>query len=234
MADVARRIADNLARIRDRIAEAAGHSGRSADQVTLVAITKYVGVREARILVDAGCRDLGESRPQELWSKAAAMQDSAARWHLIGHLQRNKVPRTLAQVALIHSGDSERLLAAIDRSSAELQRRTPVLLEINISGDHQKHGFHPGAIEQLLPHFAELRHVEIRGLMAMADRESERAKAKDDFQRLSELRAKLQENCPAEISLAELSIGMSDDFDIAIEQGATMVRVGSALFEGVD
>ena len=114
MPDIAARIAENVARVRGRIAEAAARAGRTASDVTLVAVTKYVSAEMVRPLVAAGCVDLGESRPQQLWEKAAALADLPIRWHLIGHLQRNKVRRTLPLVAMIHSVDSPRLLAAID------------------------------------------------------------------------------------------------------------------------
>jgi pyridoxal phosphate enzyme (YggS family) len=233
MTDIERRIADNLARVREQIAAAAQRSGRAADSVTLVAVTKYVGLDEARALLAAGCYDLGESRPQDLWSKADALAGEPVRWHMIGHMQRNKVRRTLPHVSLFHSGDSQRLLAALDQTSAELSRRTPVLLEINVSGDKSKHGFAPQELEPLLPQLAELNHLEIRGLMCMAGLEGGRDQARADFSRLRELRDQLKPIAPPTISLDELSMGMSDDFDVAIEEGATLVRVGSALFEGL-
>jgi hypothetical protein len=184
-------------------------------------------------LVAAGCRDLGESRSQELWSKAAELADLSINWHLIGHLQRNKVERTLPLVSLIHSADSVRLIAAINESAAAMWREVPVLLEVNVSGDRSKHGFGPDEIARLLPEIAAFDHVEVRGLMAMAGREGDLESARRDFARLRELRDRLRRELPAGMSLDELSMGMSGDFEAAIEEGATIVRVGSALFEGV-
>ncbi len=226
-------IAANLARIRERIAVAAKRVGRDPDPVTLVAVTKYVGPEEIRGLVQAGCIDIGESRPQELWKKAEALTDLPIRWHLVGHLQRNKVQRTIPMVAEIHSVDSQRLLAAIDQAAGKLGRRIDVLLEVNVSGEKAKHGFSPSELESALPSLAELREVRVRGLMTMAGLEGGLERARADFRRLRELRDKLQAAAPENIALDELSMGMSGDFEAAIEEGATIVRVGSALFEGL-
>ena len=233
MMQFSQQIAENLARVRQRIAEAARSSGRSAADVTLVAVTKYVGSREIRALVAAGCTRLGESRPQQLWDRAAALQDLPIRWHLIGHLQRNKVRRTLPLVDLIHSADSPRLIAAIEHSAAELNGKAPILLEVNVTGETAKHGFAPAEVPRCLDELAALRHVEVRGLMCMAALEGGPDTARRDFAALRTLRDKLRTNCPPEFHLDELSMGMSSDYEIAIREGATIVRVGSALFEGL-
>lgn len=228
------RIASNLAGIRQRIAAAARRSGREAADVTLVAVTKYVGLPETRALIAAGCQDLGESRPQQLWEKAATIEVPGLHWHLIGHLQRNKARRTLPVVWLTHSGDSLRLINDIDRLAADAGVPARILLEVNISGDETKHGFAPDEVEAALPALAALRHVAVAGLMAMAGLASDLTAARRDFASLRALRDRLRRNCPPEIVLDELSMGMSRDFEVAIEEGATLVRVGSALFEGVD
>jgi pyridoxal phosphate enzyme (YggS family) len=241
MDDVARRIAENLAAVRGRIADAVRASGRTADAVTLVAVTKYVDVTATAALMAAGCSDLGESRPQELWSKAAALggtgvlagQSNPIRWHLVGHLQRNKIRRTLPLLHLIQSVDSRRLLEAINAEAALLGHPAEVLLEVNISGDASKTGLPPHEIEPLLADASAWPDVCIRGLMGMASLEGGDAAAARDFEALRLLRDRLAKNFPPEVSLAELSMGMSDDYEIAIAQGATIVRVGSALFEGL-
>jgi hypothetical protein len=231
-------IADNLRRVQQRIARAAEAAGRRADEVTLVGVTKYVGVEQAIELVEAGCSDLGESRPQELWSKAgelaagelASASGQTVHWHLIGHLQRNKLRRTLPMVSLIHSVDSERLLAAIDAewqslAAAPNAPRQPirVLLEVNTSGEAAKHGLAPEAVEPILAASARFPHVEICGLMTMAAMEGGLEVAARNFALLRQLRDRWQ--------LQELSMGMSGDFEVAIREGATIVRVGSALWE---
>ena len=234
MTDIAVRIAENVAQIRERIADAAARSDRTADQITLVAVTKYVTAATTQALVAAGCFELGESRPQLLWEKAAALADPQIHWHMIGHLQRNKVRRTLPIATLIHSIDSPRLAAAVDEE-AKAQRLPPIpiLLEVNTSGESAKHGFQPELIEQFLAEATGYRNIAIRGLMCMAGLEGGLDEARRDFAALRELRDRLRCNCPPEVNLDELSMGMSGDFEIAIEEGATIVRVGSALFEGI-
>jgi len=233
MPDLAQRIAQNLADVRARIADAAATSGRPADEITLVAITKYVGEAEVRALVEAGCRLLGENRPQQLWEKAEACADLPIRWHMVGHLQRNKVRRTVPVVEMIQSVDSPRLIDAINRVAAELSRRVPILLEVNVSGETAKHGFEPGAVGPALAELAACEHVEVRGLMCMAAFEGGPDAARRDFAALRALRDRLRAGCPDGAKLDELSMGMSGDYEVAIQEGATIVRVGSALYEGV-
>ncbi len=233
MTDIARRIASNLAGIKDRIEQAAQRSGRHPRDVTLVVVTKYVGVDVVRAIVDAGCLEIGESRPQELWHKAESLADLPIRWHMIGHLQRNKLRRTMPLVSLLHAGDSGRLLQAVDEFNGEQSTESSVLLEVNVSGDQSKHGFAPDALAGALAELEKLKHVRIRGLMAMAALEGGEEQARRDFARLRELRDRLQQSCGERLALDELSMGMSGDFEIAIEEGATIVRVGSALFEGI-
>jgi pyridoxal phosphate enzyme (YggS family) len=227
------RLGENLARIGERIAAAAHRSGRPPTDITLVAVTKYVNANIVPLLVAVGCTDIGESRPQELWSKAESLTNLPVRWHLVGHLQRNKVDRTLPLVSLIHSVDSLRLAQAIDQSAAKSNRHIPALLEVNISADSAKHGVAPAEIEPLLQQLVTLNHVEIRGLMAMASPEGDLDAGRRQFAALRQLRDGLRSVAPPCIKLIELSMGMSGDFEIAIEEGATIVRIGSALFEGI-
>jgi hypothetical protein len=234
MSHVARQIAENLAQVRQRIAAAAARSGRTKDAITLVAATKYVTAEIAAAVVAAGCSNLGESRPQELCAKAATIADPNIRWHLIGHLQRNKLRRTLPLVCLLHSVDSQRLLAAIQDEAALAGQVMPVLLEVNISGDATKTGLAPNQLEPLLAQAAQLEHIRVRGLMGMASLEGNNAAARQDFVNLRTLRDQLAKSAPPNVTLDELSMGMSGDFEIAIEEGATIVRLGSILFQGVE
>ena len=233
MPDLTQKIARNLADVRARIADAATTSGRSADQITLVAITKYVGEAEIRALVEAGCHLLGENRPQHLWEKAEACADLPIRWHMVGHLQRNKVRRTVPVVEMVQSADSLKLIAAIDRVAAELSCRVPILLEVNVSGEAAKHGFEPGALGPSLAELAGCEHVEVRGLMCMAGFEGGPEAARRDFAALRNLRDRLRAGCPDCVKLDDLSMGMSGDYEVAVQEGATIVRIGSALYEGV-
>jgi len=228
-------VASNLARVRERIAATAEKAGRSADDITLVGVTKYVGVGETAELVEAGCSELGESRPQQLWDKAAnpELASPHIRWHLIGHLQRNKVNRTLPVTSLIHGVDSPRLLKAINTAAADNSTPQQLLLEVNCSGDSEKHGFTPDGLREFASQFGDFSAVEICGLMTMASREGGERAAHENFALLRELRDELQSLVPGSTQLNELSMGMSGDFEAAIAEGSTIVRVGSALWEGV-
>jgi PLP dependent protein len=242
MPDIATKIAENVALVRGRIADAAARAGRAADEVTLVAVTKYVSAHVVRPLVAAGCTDLGESRPQQLCEKAAALADLPIRWHMIGHFQRNKIRRTLPLLGMIHSIDSARLLATVNEEASihhssfiiHQSSALPVLLEVNVSGEAAKHGFAPETIEPLLAELAGYRNVSIRGLMCMAGLEGDLDAARREFAALRQLRDRLRPRCPLGVAMDELSMGMSGDYEIAIEEGATIVRVGSALFEGIE
>ncbi|HEY4310570.1 MAG TPA: YggS family pyridoxal phosphate-dependent enzyme [Pirellulales bacterium] len=229
------RISENLVQVRERIAVAAARAGRQADEITLVAVTKYADEQAISALLDAGCRDLGESRPQQLWQRAATFAGRDIRWHMIGHMQRNKVARTIPLVSLVHSCDSPRLASALDEAAAaQATGRVPVLIEVNISADPAKHGFGAAELPDALAQLATLAHIQVRGLMAMAGRADDPVAAQTDFRHLRLLRDKLRDTAPTAISLDELSMGMSGDYEIAIAEGATIVRVGSALYEGAE
>ena len=234
MAELRSRIADNLARVRQQIADAATRAGRVATDVSLVAVTKYVDADAAQALLEAGCTDLGESRPQGLWQKAETLAGADVRWHLIGHLQRNKVRRTLPCLTLLHACDSLRLLDELDRVAAESDVLVRALLEVNISGDSSKHGFEPGEMASVVESLVSYKHVQIRGLMGMASLAGTIDDAQRDFERLRLLRESLVGNLSSGVELNELSMGMSGDFQAAIAEGATIVRIGSTLFEGLD
>jgi pyridoxal phosphate enzyme (YggS family) len=229
-----RQLRENVQRVRQRIVQAATRCGRPSDAITLVAVTKYVPASIARALVAEGLVDLGESRPQELWQKADALADLPVRWHLVGHLQTNKVRRTLPKAQWIHSVDRQRLLTALDEEAAGLPRPVAVLLEVNLSGEPAKHGWPPEAMEEAIGIAAGCSHLQVRGLMTMAPLEGGLTAARRTFAALRKLRDRLQSLCPPSMALTELSMGMSHDLEVAIEEGATMVRVGSALFEGIE
>ncbi len=225
---------DRLQHVRDRIAAAAKRAGRSPQEIQLVGVTKYVATAETAALAEAGCLDLGESRPQALWEKAEQLASLPIRWHLIGHWQRNKVRRTLPHVSLVHSGDSLRLLQEIETEAARIDRPIDTLLEVNISGEPAKQGFVPNELRSHLPAIAALPHVRIRGLMAMAALEGGVERARRDFAALRELRDSLRKEAPSNMELNELSMGMSGDFEEAILEGATIVRVGSSLWDDAE
>lgn len=232
MTDLAARIAANLKAVRRRIALAAKCCDRDPESIKLVAVTKGVSANVIRAAIDAGCLDLGESRPQELVQKVAEIADPSVRWHQIGHLQRNKVRITLPLVSLVHSVDSLRLLETMQAENQAVGRMTDALLEVNISREETKHGFKPEEMPAVIAQLQQFPLVQVRGLMAMASREALDV-ALNDFGQLRELRDELQQQCPPGVILNELSMGMTGDLEAAITEGATIVRVGTALFKGL-
>jgi pyridoxal phosphate enzyme (YggS family) len=221
-------LADRLAVVDERLRGACARAGRRREEVTLVAVTKTVSAATAALLPEVGVLDLGENRPQELWAKSAALA-ADVRWHLIGHLQRNKVERTLPLTHLIHSVDSLRLLHAVEQASAGRASPVDVLLEVNCSGEASKHGFSLAEVPGLAEPLAALRGVRVCGLMTMAAPEEDPERARPAFALLRRLRDELRQGVPAH-PLTELSMGMSGDFEVAVEEGATLVRLGSVLF----
>ncbi|NCY01404.1 MAG: YggS family pyridoxal phosphate-dependent enzyme [Planctomycetia bacterium] len=236
--DVARRVRGNLAAVRERIAAACRTAGRDPADVRLVGVTKYVSASLAGLLLEAGCTDLAESRPQSLWAKAAALAGHGPppRWHLVGHLQRNKIRRTLPLTTLLHSLDSLRLLEALEQEAAAAGIVRDALVEVNLAGDPGRTGLMEADVAAVIEAAATTPHVRIVGLMGMAavpvDADAGAA-ARRQFGRLRAVRDDLAARLPAAAGVVELSMGMSGDFEEAILEGATLVRVGSALWEGV-
>jgi pyridoxal phosphate enzyme (YggS family) len=216
--------------VNERLAAACARAGRDRREVTLVAVTKTVSAEMAALLVELGAVHLGENRPQELWHKAAVV--SGALWHLIGHLQRNKVERTLPLTHLIHSVDSLRLLSAVEDEAVRQGRTVDVLLQVNASREASKHGFAPEEVPALGPRIAALRQVRVQGLMTMAAFEEDPEHCRPTFAALRQLRDRLRAELGACHPLPHLSMGMSNDFEVAVEEGATRVRIGTALFSG--
>jgi pyridoxal phosphate enzyme (YggS family) len=233
IASVTERLQANLQRVRERIGAAAARSNRPADSVRLIAVTKYVDAAKCRQLFALGCQELGESRPQVLWEKQFTVSDLPIRWHLVGPLQRNKIRRTLPLVSWIHSVDSFRLAQAIDRIALELDRTIDVLIEVNVSHEVSKQGLAIESVATEIEQIAGLAKLRVRGLMCMSGLHSNAAQKRHEFATLRELRDDLRRQLPADCEFNELSMGMSDDFELAIEEGATMVRLGSVLFEGI-
>jgi PLP dependent protein len=221
----------NVARVEAELANACARAGRPRQIVTLVAITKYVDVTTTAMLASCGIGVLGESRPQTLWDKAPRLP--AIEWHLVGHLQRNKVERTLPVARLIHSVDSERLLKAIDEEAQRQGKTQDVLLEILLSHEASKHGFAPAEWARLADLVNPLKHVRVCGLMCMAALDATPDQARQTFAALRALRDEGQQRFAQPHRLTHLSMGMSHDFPEAIVEGATLVRIGSAFFEGI-
>lgn len=231
------RIAANLEAVRGRIAAACGQAGRPAGAVRLVAVTKYVSADLTRLVLEAGCADLAESRPQSIWAKAAALETARPppRWHLVGHLQRNKIRRTLPLLSLLHSLDSIRLLEAITtEAAAAAGRPCDVLVEVNLTADPGRSGVPLAEAADLVEAASRAPGLRLRGLMGMAGHpDAADADPRRDFARLRALRDDLAARLPEPAMLGELSMGMSGDFEEAILEGATIVRIGTAVFEGL-
>jgi pyridoxal phosphate enzyme (YggS family) len=223
-------LAARLAAVEERLRAACRRAGRDRSEVTLVAVTKTVSPEVAALLPGLGVSELGESRPQALWRKAAALPPDV-RWHLVGHLQRNKVERTLPLVRKIHSVDSVRLLGELEAQAGRRGAPVEVLLEVNASGEANKHGFAPDEVPVLAAGLGWLRHVRVGGLMTMAAYTDDPEQCRPTFALLRELRDRLAAALGR--LLPELSMGMSNDFEVAVEEGATLVRLGTVLFEGL-
>lgn len=213
-------VAENLARVRERIERACARAGRSPDEVALVAVSKVHPADAVREAYEAGQRLFGENYVQELSAKAAALADlPRLRWHFIGHLQRNKVKQVLGTGAVIETVDSERLAREVDKRASE---RVEVLLQVNVAGEAQKSGCDPSELGALIEVVRSLPRLSLRGLMTIPPLEREPERSRPHFARL---RALAEEH-----GLTELSMGMSGDLEVAIEEGATIVRVGTAIF----
>ncbi len=214
-------IAQNLALVRERILAACERAGRSPDGVTLVGVTKGVSPEAAAEACRAGLLDLGENRVQEADRKieALSLMGLRPRWHLIGHLQTNKAKTAIGLFAIIHSVDSVRLGHAL---SLHARAPLPILLEVNVAQEAAKYGFSPDEAPAAVKEIASLPNLDVRGLMTVAPLTDDPEAVRPVFRRLRELRD--------ELGLRELSMGMTNDFDVAVEEGATMVRVGRAIF----
>jgi pyridoxal phosphate enzyme (YggS family) len=220
-------IATNLGTIREQIASAAQRSGRNASDIRLVAVSKTHPADAVARAAAAGQTIFGESRVQEARDKIPACP-SGLDWHFIGHLQKNKVRQALPLFSFFHSIDSTALAQAIDRIAGETKKPAEGLLEVNVSGEETKHGFTPDELRKGFAALGKLPHLRIRGLMAMAPYSENPEDARPVFRALRELRDELQSAHGH--PLPELSMGMSGDFVPAVEEGATLVRVGSSIF----
>jgi pyridoxal phosphate enzyme (YggS family) len=219
-------IAENLAAVRERIGAACERAGRPASEVRLVAASKTVEPARLAQAVAAGQTLFGENYVQEARRKVEALP--GATWHLIGHLQSNKAAQAVGLFDLIHSVDSGHLAAALDRRAGVLGKRQGVLIEVNLAGEASKTGVAEAEAAELVQLAASLPHLDLLGLMTMPPFFDEPERARPYFARLRELRERLRE--VTGLPLPELSMGMSGDYEVAIEEGATLVRVGTAVF----
>lgn len=220
----------DLEAVRARIAEAARRAGRDPVAITIVAVTKGHPIAAAREALAAGLPDIGENRVQEALEKMEAWPDAPVRWHLVGHLQRNKAKHAVGRFALIHSLDSARLADALEQEAAKRDLVQDVLVEVNVAREPQKSGVVPEQAEALLARVASLPHLKLCGLMTMAPLTGDVTVQRATFRGLRELRDRLASTWPLAPDTWHLSMGMSNDFEIAVEEGATMLRLGTVLF----
>jgi len=225
-------VRQKLELVRERIAVAAQRAGRSADEVKLVAVSKlqpFYAIEEAYA---AGQRDFGENRLEELWQKVELANEHGLdeiRWHMIGSIQSRKTPQVIGPFVLVHSVDREKIADRLDRDAGNAGRMLDVLLEVNVSGEASKHGFTPEALRNAAGRLVALPNLRIHGLMTMAPIAEDAEEVRPVFRSLRTLRDEMaQEHSLGDWT--ELSMGMTQDFEVAVEEGATIVRVGSAIF----
>jgi pyridoxal phosphate enzyme (YggS family) len=225
-------ISENLAAVRERIATAARRAGRSPDAIALMAVSKTQPLERIREAHAAGQRLFGENRVQEFAAKAGALQDlHAAEWHLIGHLQTNKASKAAELFCSVDSVDSLRLAEKLDAAARQLGKKLDVLVEINLGGEAAKNGIAPdSALEQLLIAAPRLEVLAFSGLMTVPPFTEDPQDARPFFRKLRELRDTIAARKLPAVAMDELSMGMSHDFEVAIEEGSTCVRVGTAIF----
>lgn len=234
MSDLDREVAERAALLRERIAAAARRAGRDPEEITLVGVCKRQPVERVVAAIRAGVLDLAENYVQEARARRAELADRlepsvTPRWRLIGHLQRNKAAQALALFDCIDTLDRVSLAGELDKRAAAAGRVLPVCIQVNVSGEAQKSGAAPDELATLLEACAPLEHLVVRGLMTVPAAEADPEQTRPAFAQLRELRDSLRGRRGAQ-SLEALSMGMSGDFEVAVEEGATLVRVGTALF----
>ena len=223
-------IRENIESIRKRIADAAVRAGRDADDIKLIAVTKTVDVDKVEEAIAVDALDAGENKPQELARKYEVLGDKI-RWHQIGSLQTNKVKYIIDKVCMIHSLDREGLADEIDKRASKIGRVIDCLVQVNISGEESKHGMSREEVEPFVRLVAEkYPNIKIKGLMTMAPFDAEKDEIRKVFRDLKELSDEINNMNIGNVEMNELSMGMTNDFEIAVEEGATMVRVGTAIF----
>lgn len=225
-------ICQNLTNLKTRISKACETAGRDPEEITLVAVSKMKPVEDIKEAFGCGQIHFGENRAKELQDKMETYQEEKIQWHMVGNLQTNKIKYIVERVNWIHSIEKTKYLREIEKRASRIDRVVNTLIQINISGEEQKSGCEPDELEEILTYARGFDHVRVRGLMGMAtfvDLEDVK-EVRPEFQLLRELRDKHREFESENVSLNELSMGMTNDLEIAIEEGSTMIRVGRAIF----
>jgi pyridoxal phosphate enzyme (YggS family) len=223
-------IRDRLAQVREQIARAAERAGRSSEEITLIAVSKTFDSSTVQRAVDAGALDLGENRVQEAASKVETVKGEQLRWHLIGHLQSNKARLAVRAFDVIHTVDSRELADRLDRIAGEEGRRLTVLAQVDLGDEPTKTGADETELAGIVEALDAAKHLDFKGLMTMPPFFDQPEQTRPYFRRLREMLDQLNRGREAARQLTQLSMGMSHDFEVAIEEGATMVRVGTAIF----
>ena len=221
-------ISENISKIRKKISRAALKSDRKLSDIKLIAAIKNVSPEKIMEAIDFGITDLGENRAQDAVVKFKEI-GNLARWHFIGHLQRNKVKYIIPFVELIHSVDSLRLVREIDKQARKIEKVQRILLEVNISREESKFGFSPGEVYEKLKEIGKFKNVLVEGLMTIPPFMTEAENSRNLFKKLKEIFDNIEQNVP-DIKPSYLSMGMTNDFEVAIEEGANMIRIGTGIF----
>ncbi len=222
-------IEKRLQKIQDQIRISATQVGRDPSEIKIIAVTKTVSVQQIRDAQLAGVKEIGENRVQETLDKYQTLGRSL-KWHLIGHLQTNKVKKALTVFDLIHSVDSLNLAQEIQKEAEKLKKTVPILVQVNTSEEESKFGLHPDQVKPLVSQMADLRNLKIQGLMTMGPMTQNPDQSRQCFRRLKELSERLKSLPNDNVEMKFLSMGMSGDYPIAIEEGANLLRIGTALF----
>lgn len=222
-------LSENIRVVRERIEKACARAGRSPEEVSLLAISKTMGAERVQEAIDAGLKLFGENRLQDAAPKIKALGGDIT-WHMVGHLQRNKVKKAVALFDMIQSVDSYELALEIDRRSSEMGKIMDVLVEVNTSAEETKFGCRPEDSVDLIERMSHLRGITVTGLMTIGTFTADEAVVRDCFVTLRELARKTQEAGISGVEMRHLSMGMTSDFEIAIEEGSNMVRIGTAIF----
>jgi hypothetical protein len=229
-------IKENIRKVKEHIALACVKAKRDPNEITIVAVSKNRAPEEVKEAIEAGITDIGENKVQEALLKfrqlsTLTLQPSAVKLHMVGHLQTNKVKDAVKVFDLIHSVDSEGIALEIDKQAAKINKVQDILIQVNTSGEESKFGLHPGALIETFLIIKALKNVSIKGLMTIAPLVDNPEKVRLYFRRLKELRDKIYELRVTSYESLVLSMGMSDDFEVAIEEGADIIRIGRAIYE---
>ncbi|MCI7814254.1 MAG: YggS family pyridoxal phosphate-dependent enzyme [Robinsoniella sp.] len=222
-------VRENLREVQHNVLQACMRAGRDPREVTLIAVSKTKPVSLIEEAYDEGIRDFGENKPQELKEKYEVMADDI-HWHMIGHLQRNKIKYVIERACLIHSVDSVRLAEAIEEEAAKRERMVSILLEVNIAREESKFGFLQEEVEEAVKIIAKMPHLHIEGLMTIAPFVDNAEENRVHFKNLRKLSVDIAQKNIDNVSMRKLSMGMTGDYEVAIEEGATLVRVGTGIF----